>query len=279
MDDETIQRLYREQGYYVAEGLLPETATRKVLEHLQLAATQVLELHGMPCDEGLDNGSLLGNFRRILDKDPGLYLSILRLASRLQSVYALMMHPKIMSVLSGIGVNVTALPCGVAAHVVSGELQIPGGYSGWKAHQDWPSSQGSLDEIVLWIPLMDIHRDFYPLEVIPRSHKKGVLAGDRAGAEPRGALILTNPTLIDESKFVGLELRRGDALFTSGLLVHRTGSGTRSGVRIACGARFDNVEERTFIERGYPCSFRLHAETKEFYPGFPNERQLRELFG
>jgi len=83
---------------------------------------------------------------------------------------------------------------------------------------------------------------------------------------------------IDEKDFAPVVLERGDAVIFSGLLVHRTGRGIRSGLRIACGARFDNVQDPTFVERGYPCAFRLHAETEILHPGFPTPDQVHQLF-
>ena len=271
------QTSYKEQGYVIAKGLIPEQIMNRVMEDLDLAAAQMLESRKRLTD-GLRQAALLTKLRAVFDMDRDLYLSILRLGSKLQSVYALTMHENVMRLLAELGCRVSLLPCGVAIHVVADELRIPGGYFGWGAHQDWSSAQGSLDEFVLWTPLMNVGRDFYPIEIIPGSHKWGVLPGDRSSANARGALITIEPGLFDETQFVPVEMDRGDAVIFSGLLVHRTGSGTRTGLRIACGARFDNVQDPTFVERGYPCAFRLHAETGILHPGFPTADQVRRLF-
>jgi hypothetical protein len=248
-----------------------------VLADLDLAATQVLQLRrGQHTD--LTGASLLEKLRAVYELDLGLYLSILRMGSRLQSVYALAMHDNILGLLGDLGCRISTLPCGVAIHLVSNELKVPGGYFGWGAHQDWSSAQGSLDQFVLWTPLMDVDKHFHPIEIVPGSHKMGVLPGDRKSANSRGALIPISPDHIDERDFTCVELQRGDAIIFSGLLVHRTGSGTRDGLRIACGSRFDNVQEPTFVERGYPCAFRLHAETDVLHPGFPTGDHIRQLF-
>lgn len=273
----SLQTSYKEQGYVIAKGVIPDQIMNRVTEDLDLAAAQMLESRRRLTQE-LRDAALLIKLRAVLDMDRDSYLSILRLGSRLQSVYALTMHDNVMRLLAEMGCRVSLLPCGVAIHVVADDLKIPGGYFGWGAHQDWSSSQGSLDEFVLWTPLMNVGRDFYPIEIIPGSHKLGVLPGDRTSANARGALITIEPGLLDEKKFVPVEMERGDAVIFSGLLVHRTGSGTRTGLRIACGARFDNVQDPTFVERGYPCAFRLHAETEMLHPGFPTADQVRRLF-
>ncbi|WP_447603702.1 phytanoyl-CoA dioxygenase family protein [Nitrospira sp. Nam80] len=275
---ETLLRTsYKEQGYVIAKAVIPDEVMKKVIEDLDLAAIQILESKGHLTQE-LRDAPLLEKLRTVFDIDRDLYLSILRLGSKLQSVYALTMHENVMRLLGELGCRVSMLPCGVAIHVVAEELRIPGGYFGWGAHQDWCSAQGSLDQFVLWAPLMNVGRDFYPIEIIPGSHKLGVLPGDRSNANARGALITIEPGLLDENAFVPVEMERGDVVIFSGLLVHRTGSGTRTGLRIACGTRFDNLEESTFVERGYPCAFRLHAETQTLHPGFPTSEQVKRLF-
>ncbi len=273
----SLQATYKELGYVIAKGLIPEQVMNRVLEDVDLAATQILQSRGGLTPD-LSHASLLRKLRAVFDLDLNLYLSILRLGSRLQSVYALTMHDNLVHLLEELGCRVSVLPCGVALHLVADELKVPGGYFGWGAHQDWASAQGSLDQFVLWTPLMDVDKDFYPIEIIPGSHKMGVLPGDRQSANARGALITIEPGHVDEKDFVPVEIERGDAVIFSGLLVHRTGHGSRSGLRIACGARFDNVQDPTFVERGYPCAFRLHAETQALHPGFPTLDQVRQLF-
>ncbi len=273
----SLRATYNERGYVIAKRLIPVDIINRVFEDLDLATSQILESRSSLTPE-LKKGDLHQKLRAVFDLDVSLYLSILRLGSRLQSVHALTMHDNVLRLLDELGCRVRVLPCGVAIHLVSEELRIPGGYFGWGAHQDWASAQGALDQFVLWTPLMDVTRDFYPIEIVPGSHKLGVLPGDRTNANSRGALITIEPGLIEEKEFVPVEMERGDAVVFSGLLVHRTGKGNRSGLRLACGTRFDNVSDPTFVERGYPCAFRLHAETQLLHPGFPTSDQVRELF-
>lgn len=129
-------------------------------------------------------------------------------------------------------------------HVMSPSLRIPDGYYGTAAHQDWPSTQGSLDCVTVWIALTDITVDDFPLEVIPGSHKRGLLDGKMNGS--------VLEVEADNKDFIPIECKAGDVIFLSGFLVHRTGKG--NGFRVAVSQRFDNVSEPTFIERGYPCA-------------------------
>ena len=42
-------------------------------------------------------------------------------------------------------------------------------------HQDFRSMQGSLNSIVVWIPLLDVRDIDGPIEIILKSHKLGLL--------------------------------------------------------------------------------------------------------
>ena len=278
-DSKDIRQSFNQNGFHMAKGLLHEDTTSQVLTDLHLAFKQKLRQLGLLVADGDDNQSLLNNMRSLLEHDKEIYLNVLRLASRLQSVYALAMHPAILDTLKIVGVNTPSLTAGVAVHIVSNELRIPSGYMGWAPHQDWTAGQGSLRQIVVWAPLVDIHDDFYPLKLIPGSHTRGILKCDRDKVVTRGALIEIESDQYEDGDWLALEMCRGDVAFMSGFTVHSTGAGTRSGVRIACGTRYEDITEHTYVERGYPCAFGGQTATQEeLYPGFPTQSDIDKLF-
>ena len=86
-------------------------------------------------------------------------------------------------------------------------------------HQDWLSMQGSINSIVIWIPLLDITDDTGGIKIIEASHKEGLLPSknDSWFAKVEGDLSKFNKNLYFEPK-----LNAGDALIFSSLLVHKT---------------------------------------------------------
>ena len=54
------------------------------------------------------------------------------------------------------------------------KIAVSGGYFGLTSHQDYWSVQGSLDGVVVWIPLVDVDKEIFPLEVAPQLHLRGV---------------------------------------------------------------------------------------------------------
>lgn len=151
-------------------------------------------------------------------------------------------------------------------HVMSPKLRIPDGYYGTAAHQDWPSSQGSLDSMAVWIALTDAGTGNFPLEVIPGSHKLGLLDGKMNGS--------VLEVECDEKEFTPIDCKAGDVVFLSGFTVHRTGAG--SGFRVAVSQRFDNADEPTFIERGYPCAQKRVVDRSISWK--PTVEQVKKIF-
>jgi len=138
-------------------------------------------------------------------------------------------------------------------------------------HQDWRSMQGSLDSIVVWVPLADIDVKFGALEVVPGSHKMGLLT--TAVINSFGKVDRFN-----DADFISLEATQGDVLFFSSFLVHRSGTNTTNSIRWSCHFRFNNLEERTFVERGYPHPYLYKPQDDLITPGFPAPEMLDELF-
>jgi phytanoyl-CoA hydroxylase len=144
----------------------------------------------------------------------------------------------------------------------------------WKVfpHQDWRSMQGSLDAIVLWVPLCNIDVSLGALEIVPGSHKLGLVTTDVV--EGFGKV-----DHFSDDDFVSLNTRQGDALFFSSFLVHRSGNNVTNSIRWSCHFRYNNLEEPSFVERGYPHPYLYKPQEELITPGFPRPDDLRRVFG
>ena len=145
----------------------------------------------------------------------------------------------------------------------------------WKkpAHQDWRTTQGSLDSTILWVPLIDIDKSLGALEIVPESHKLGLLHYETqndyhsiAEAEEK------------QFRFVSIEAQKGDALFFSTLLVHRSGNNTSESIRWSCHFRYNNLHEPTFIERGFPHSYIYKPQDELITANFPSSEDVATAF-
>ena len=116
----------------------------------------------------------------------------------------------------------------------------------WKvpAHQDWPSMQGSIDGVTVWIPLVQLDESMGYLEVIPGSHFFGAL-------QQKDDTVLSESSF-DESKFVPVVMDREDILIFNTFLIHRSGCNNSDKVRLTAHLRYDNADELSFINRNFP---------------------------
>ena len=111
--------------------------------------------------------------------------------------------------------------------------------------------QGSLDGFVVWIPLVDVDANRYPLEVIPGSHRHGILPS----IENPDSTWEILPDHYAERDFVPALCEVGDVIFMSNFTVHRSSTRGDDRLRLACSTRYDNADDPSFIERGYPTAY------------------------
>lgn len=204
----------------------------------------------------------------ILKRSPQKYISILSTCAKTAGLNYLFLQDKTMQVVKRLGIDSPIISSFPVMNVIAHDLQIPGGYVGTEAHQDWPSIQGSLDGITAWACLTETEGNF-PLEVIPGSHKTGLLPGQESGS------VLAVD--VEGREFIPLICHPGDVVFMSGFLVHRTGSGGDE-LRVAASIRYDNASDPGFIARGYPCAQRRVVDREMITPGFPTPDQVARIF-
>jgi ectoine hydroxylase-related dioxygenase (phytanoyl-CoA dioxygenase family) len=130
------------------------------------------------------------------------------------------------------------------------DLVVPGGYHRSPPHQDWRSIQGSLDNVVMWIPTTPIRGT--GLEVVRGSHRAGLL--------PTVEHKMT-PAVEHAGPWEAIDCDPGDVVVFSSFLVHRTSEKSDGLVRIALSTRFNNAAEPTFVERGFPTNYRYSYAT------------------
>ena len=143
----------------------------------------------------------------------------------------------------------------------------------WKkpAHQDYRTTQGSLDSIVVWIPLIDIPKELGALEIIPGSHMQGLL--DYEVSNDYHTL-----KSVEQNRLISVEVKKGDALFFSTLLVHQSGNNITDKIRWSCHFRYNNIEDKSFIDRGFPHTYLYKPEDKLVTPNFPLPSHMKEVF-
>jgi hypothetical protein len=267
-------RSYRELGYAVVRGLFSVEAIDAVLREVDGLFTGQLRRLGQAVPDGAGDGeaALRARMEALLALDVPTYLATARHAAKLMSLQALAVSAPVVALLGELGLRTPSLPTTPVVHIMGDTLRIPGGYYGLAAHQDWPSIQGALGSVVVWTPLTDVDARRFPVELIPRSHLRGLWPG----VITRDALEIQDG--LRDADFVRAPARPGDALIFSVFTVHRTALQGCSGMRIAASARYESSEEPTFIARGFPCAYKRTVERQLPSDGFPAPADVTALF-
>jgi phytanoyl-CoA hydroxylase len=142
-----------------------------------------------------------------------------------------------------------------------------------EAHQDWRSMQGSLNSVVLWLPLVDIPKQLGALEILPGSHLHGLRTDHidsgfgmvSLSAEEVGALL-------------SVEVNVGDALLFSSFLVHQSGENVTDRPRWSCHFRYNDLDEQTFIARKFAHPYIYKPIETLISPNFPAISEVQRIF-
>lgn len=265
---------YKQMGFLVAKGLVPKKSIEIVhREFSQILYEQIRHLNPQST-LSFQKNTVYELLRALFDMDQVRYLACLRLAARLYSLQALMMHPSVLAYSHSLGIEMPVMQSRTVFHVMSNELKFVNGYFGFDVHQDWPSLQSSLDMVTVWIPLVDVDANLFPIEAIPGSHLKGLCRG---GMSEHISTI--DPSEYQESEFVRLEAQRGDVVFMTAFCLHRSAvDGRNHDVRLAASCRYENAMEQHVIEHAYPYCQQNIIRREPIIENFPTQEQVKAVF-
>lgn len=264
---------YNKQGYYISKQLLPSAAIEEILSDIEMLLKNYFQqrLNVLPTQQCLY--SLL---KTLFEQDPvayGEFVKMTGVISRLPSIQLLQFHPTLLQSLQDLNIQKFLIPTGPIVNIFAADMCTNNNFLGLEAHQDWPSMQGSLDAVIAWIPLSNIHLDTNPLEIVPQSHKAGLLAQ---------AVTSHHYHTVDHyggSEFYPLEVEMGDVVFMSAFTVHRTGKqGRPDSLRAALSFRYDNAEDPFFVSRLYPTAYRRSVDRELKADHIPTCEQVRSVF-
>jgi len=229
LDPAALREQAVQDGYLFFAGLLPREpvldARREILE---VCARHGFLAEGRALDEAIAAPGV-----RFREGDPE-YMAAYDEIQRLESFHALAHQPPLLAALRSLfGEEVLVHPRNIARVMFpqNNDYTTP-------AHQDYVHIQGTEETWTAWIPLGDCPRQLGGLEVLPGSHRFGVLPVRSAyGA---GGLGVETDSLGLE--WAGGDLRMGDVLLFQSLCVHRgINNGTPDRVRLSVDYRYQGV--------------------------------------
>ena len=263
---------YKQQGFLLLRNFFEkEDVARLHAEARAVFISQIKRLNPNPPDLTIES-NFENSMYELFEKDFEAVVNCGKQVQHLISLHRLGTEPRVVEALKNLGLTLPVISVRPVMYFNNRRLAKKEDYWRLGAHQDWRSSQGSLDAVTIWMPMVDVDRSLGALEVIPRSHKWGLLESEKVSYY--GKISETLP----ESEFVPVEAKVGDALFFASFLVHRSGTNSTNSIRWSCHLRYNNFAEQTFIERGYPHPFSYKPQEDLITPNFPSKDLLREMF-
>lgn len=264
---------FNKDGYLLLRGFLDKDLVNSIYtEARQIFAKQIERVTGKVVDIHQRDEFEQGMFE-FFEKDFDAFVNTGKTVQHSITLHRLGVDDKILNLLKSVGLENPSIGARPAMQFNSRFLS-KNGSKHWKldAHQDWRTGQGSLDSAVIWFPMVDAGKDIGALQVIPGSHTVGLLEASTSGYQ--GGI---TASLRDED-FVQTEFEVGDLLIFSSFLVHQSGNNITNNIRWSVQLRYNNLEEPTFIERGYPMAYIYKPETELLTPNFPTEEQLKTVY-
>jgi phytanoyl-CoA hydroxylase len=266
------KHLYNQNGFLLLKNFFDKDEIRRVHEEAKDVFKAQLRRHRLDSEDLAVEVNFNKALFALFEKNFQEIVNCGKQVQHLISLHRLGTEPRVIDQLKGLGL---AFPCISARPVMffnSRYLAKREEYWRLDAHQDWRSSQGSLDAITIWVPLVDIDESLGALEVIPGSHKWGLLESESVSYYGK----ISEEMAV--RKFLPVEVVRGDALIFSSFLVHRSGTNSTESIRWSIHFRYNNLSEQTFIERGYPHPFIYKPQEGLITPQFPEKGLLASLF-
>ncbi|HTC29447.1 MAG TPA: phytanoyl-CoA dioxygenase family protein [Candidatus Acidoferrum sp.] len=271
----TVDQLteYKANGYTVVREVLPVDRLQSINAEIAALFEAQLRYLQLPVTPGESREAFRDNAKRLLDADVGRYIATSRMSQELPSVAQVLISEPIVNLGRQFGITFPIASTKPIVHIMADVLKIPGGYHMSPPHQDWRSMQGSLDSIVLWMPTVPVKANSHVLKVVPGSHKLGLLDTVEHIMTPTVA----DPRITDAG-FVPVPAEPGDVIVFSSFMVHRTGDEGDGLVRVALSTRFNNADEPTFVERGFPTTYKYSYRLDLITPDFPRADQIDAIF-
>ncbi len=264
---------FAEQGYVHLKGALSKKQVQILLVDAKAAFVAQMNMIGIwprDVENEVEFSRCMFEFFKL---DEARFIATGRLCQHLVSMHQLSVSSEIMKIVAEVGLKVPTIATRPTMFFNSRYLAKFQGYWKTPAHQDWRSMQGSLNSVVIWVPLLDINRDLGALEIAPGSYRHGL-----QNTTEDDFYRAINPSCYTDSAFKPIATELGDCLLFSAFTIHRSGTNVTDRVRWSCHFRYNDMAEKNFIERKFPNPYSYKPQQDLITPNFPAQEHLADLF-
>lgn len=263
---------YKEHGYLLVKGLFQRAEIDVIRnEAKQVFIAQMHRLNLLQTDD-VSEAMFERGMAELFDADLQTFTNCGKQVQHLISLHRLSLDERVVRAIVALGLEFPNVSTRPVLSFNSRRLAKKEVYWRLSSHQDWRSMQGSLDAIVVWVPLVDINQSLGALGIVPGSHKLGLLQSEMS--DGYGHIEDSMSTV----EAVPVEVEGGDALFFSAFLVHQSGTSITDAIRWSCHFRYNNLREPTFVDRGFPHPYIYKPQEELITKNFPPRAQVVETF-
>jgi hypothetical protein len=271
---EERRKEYREKGFHIWKGFFSRPEVSAVHEEAKRAFALQIERVGVAKPAArADDERFEREMRGLFERDLDSFIGAGKLCQHSVAMHRLSLGEKLVGAVKEMGISFPMICTRPVMYFNSRHLAKSEVFYKTPPHQDWRSMQGSLNAMVVWIPLVDVNRSLGALEVIPGSHLEGLLS-----ATPGEWGLFNLNERFQDSDYISAEVEAGDAVFFSSFLVHRSGDNVTDRVRWSMHFRYNDAEERTFLARKFPNPYIYKPQDALITPDFPATGQVRDYF-
>jgi phytanoyl-CoA hydroxylase len=268
---DNLRDAFQEKGFVRLNGFFTKEDVEAVRQDAKWVFLKQMTSRGFVTRREPDEREFESGMGRFFAEDMQGFINCGKTCQHLISLHRLSLRENIVRQLAGLGVRRPNICTRPVLYFNSRHLAKSEAYYKSPPHQDWRSMQGSLNAIVIWVPLADVHKELGALEVIPGSHLGGLLESheDEWYRRIEG---------LDDEKYQSIEVNAGDVLFFSSFVVHRSGNNVTDSIRWSCHFRYNDLEEPTFVSRKYPNPYSYAPQQDLVTKDFPCVEDLQKLY-
>lgn len=264
---------YKKNGYAVLPGFLDRDEVRAIKKDAQSVFTLMIRKNNIPVVSG-DEQSFANGLYELFRVNYTDFIGAARAVQHLISMHRFVVSKKIIELLNEIGLTTPVLCVKPIIYFNSRNLAKIEAHFKTPSHQDWRSMQGSLNSVVVWVPLVDVDISLGAIEFLPGSHLNGL-----APTEKDEWFRRIPENVASSEAFVPEEVRVGDLVVFSAFTIHRSGNNVMDAIRWSIHVRYNDASEATFMDRGMPHPYAVYQPQQELVTrDFPSVDQVRALF-
>jgi phytanoyl-CoA hydroxylase len=268
---EKLRESFEERGFVRLNGFFSKEGVERVRTDAKWIFVKQMTSQDFVSRTDPDEKEFENGMARYFSGDLSGFINCGKACQHLISLHRLSLRDDIVAQLVALGVKRPNICTRPVLYFNSRHLAKSEVYYKSPPHQDWRSMQGSLNAIVVWVPLVDVPQKLGALEIISGSH----LWGLQKSREDKWYRHIEG---LRDDQYQSIEMNAGDALFFSAFLVHRSGDNVTDSIRWSCHFRYNDLEEPTFVSRKYPNPYTYAPEQELVTKDFPSIEELQGIF-